>query len=250
MLAACSASTKPARVTPTKSGQFSFVERTFVRTDPTCDGRDACASMRLSWPVVTGGPEAARQTITAAIDEFVRGRVGGEGTAGSPEEAAEHFLAAYARFRAEHPDSPQVWTVARSAKVIFSSKEVVSLAFDAAEFTGGTLPASTRRLATFDAVGGRRYALADLVPPDGLERLRVLAERRFREARGLPPGTDLRTAGFTFEGGRFALPENFAVIGGGLLFHWNPGEVAKAAKGPTEVTLTKSEVAKATSSGR
>lgn len=251
-LAACTASTskRPSAVAPAKGGKLSFVERTFVRTDPSCDGKDACASMRLAWPRPSGGPETARQAIETAIDEFVLARVADGGTAASPEEAAEHFLAAFASFRAEHPDSPQVWTVSRSVRVIFASPEIVSLAFDEAEFTGGREPASTRLLATFDGATGRRYALADLVPPDGLERLRLFVERRFREVRGIAAGADLRSAGFEFEGGRFELTDNFAVIGGGLLFHWNPEEVAPASKGPTEVTLTKSEVATATASGR
>jgi hypothetical protein len=249
---ACSFSkpARPAAVAPAKGGKLAFVDRTFVRADPDCRGTHACASMRLSWPQPTGGSAAARAAVATAIDDFVLARLPGEGTASSPEEAAEHFLAAYRSFRGENPDSPQVWTVSRSAKVIYSSAEIVSLAFDAAEFTGGREPASKRLLATFDAASGRRYALEDLVPPDGLERLRLFVERRFREARSLAPGTDLAAKGFRFAGGRFELTDNFAVIGGGLLFHWNPGEVAPVAKGPTEVTLTKSEVASVTASGR
>lgn len=222
--------------------KLRFVERTLVRNDPQCGGRDACASIRLSWPRVSAGPEAARLAIADAIDGFVLARVGGEGRASSPDEVADSFLTAFHAFRQETPTSPQIWTVSRSVRVIFASAEVVSLAFDSAEFIGGAHPASTRLMATFDAVTGRRFALQDLVPPDRAEALRLLVERRFREARGLKAGGDWSAHGFEFDSGRFRLTENFAVLGAGLLFHWNPGEVAPLAKGSTEVRLSREDL--------
>ena len=232
----------PERVRPAKARKMTFVERSFSRVDPQCAGQDACAALRLSWPVVGDGEPAARPAVTSAIDEFILTRVGSKGRASSPDEVGASFLAAYHRFRLDNPASPQIWTVTRTARVLDSTPEVVSLVFDAAEFTGGTEPRSVRALASFDAKTGRRLTLADLIPEKRTESLRRFVEQRFREARGVRPGTDLESAGFKFEGGIFRLTDNFAVIGGGLLFHWNAAEVAPYSVGATEVRISREDV--------
>jgi hypothetical protein len=232
----------PERVRPAKARKMTFVERNYARVDTDCAGRDACATLRLSWPVVGEGEPGARTAVTQAIDKFVLARVAEKGQAATPDEVGASFLDAYRRFRAANPNSPQIWTVTRAVRVLDSTPEVVSLAFDAALFTGGPHPVSLRLLASFDAKNGRPIGLADLVPEKRLENLRRLVEQGFREARAVRSGTDLESAGFTFEGGIFRLTDNFAVVGGGLMFHWNPGEVAPYSKGGTEVRVSREDV--------
>jgi hypothetical protein len=119
---------------------------------------------------------------------------------------------------------------------------VASLAVTEAGFLGGAHPNSTTRFASFDVRSGRTLTRWDLLREDARDSLDAAGERAFRRVRKLAPDADLAAAGFWFEGGRFKLNENFAVSPTGLLFFFNPYEVAPYALGATSLSLPWAEV--------
>ena len=105
-------------------------------------------------------------------------------------------------------------------------------------YTGGAHPNARTLYGSWFLEDGRRVALRDLLTPGSEERVAEIAEAVFREQRGLPTEQSLEEQGFDFPDGKFALNENFAVTDQGLVFYFNPYEIAPYALGPTEIELT------------
>ncbi|MFP5286682.1 MAG: DUF3298 domain-containing protein [Thermoanaerobaculia bacterium] len=233
----------PRREEPSGFSGLSWETRTLQRTESGCE-EGACASVSLTYPEITAAPTGeAKRALNRFVREIVLAPAIGEEPAATPEALAEEVLEEAERFRREVPDAPGGWALERTVKVVHHTPRVVSL--EAAEyvFLGGAHPNSTVTYASFDPATGRRLALEDLILPGMEERLREIAEKRFREAREIPPERDLAEEGFEFEGGAFALNDNFAVLESGLVFYYNPYEIAAYVMGPTEVKLSREDVA-------
>ncbi len=70
-----------------------------------------------------------------------------------------------------------------------------------------------------------------------IEQLKALVEMKFREVRNLPEGSNLNELGFFWDD-PFELPQNFELQAEGILFWYNPYEIASYAEGPTDFTLS------------
>jgi Protein of unknown function (DUF3298) len=73
--------------------------------------------------------------------------------------------------------------------------------------------------------------------------LEILAEKEFKKARELPLNANLMEEGFFWEGA-FTLPKNFELQEEGIYFWYNPFEAAAYALGPTDFTISYSELGK------
>jgi hypothetical protein len=158
------------------------------------------------------------------------------------ETLAAQFIHEYEQVKQELTDYRSRWFLKRAVSVVYASGKVVSLCFSEVIYTGGAHPNSRRRYQSFDTVTGRPVAIEDLLVPGAQSRLEAVAERVFRQVHDIPPGISLSGAGFWFDNGRFALTDNFAVTAEGVLFYFNPYEIASYALGPTELLLPFSEI--------
>ena len=126
--------------------------------------------------------------------------------------------------------------------MIFEGPGALTLAFEETVFTGGAHGIQVKQYTSFNPIGGKRLELSDVVNSRRESRLATLAEKSFREARGLPPDTDLTEAGFAFDQRSIVPAENFGVVEGGIVFRFNPYEVGPYSLGPTEFTVTREEL--------
>jgi Protein of unknown function (DUF3298)/Deacetylase PdaC len=222
---------------------LSWETRTLKRTESGCE-EGACASVSLVYPELTAAPTGeAKRALNRFIREIVLAPAVGEEPAATPEALADDVLQEAEQFQREVPDAPGGWALERTVKVVHHTPRVVSLEASEYVFLGGAHPNSAVTYASFDPATGRRLALEDLILPGMEERLREVAEKRFREAREIPPERNLAEEGFEFEGGAFALNDNFAVLESGLVFYYNPYEIAAYVMGPTEVKLSREDLA-------
>jgi hypothetical protein len=153
------------------------------------------------------------------------------------------FLEAFREFAADFPDSPGGWFLERTVEVEAASPDLLALGMEELTYTGGAHPNSRKRYRTLDPETGAVLSLSDLLQPGFEERLRSAGERAFRAVRGLGPEVDLAEAGFfQASGGRFELNDNFAPLGDGLAFHFDPYEIAAYAAGPTDLIIPWSEI--------
>jgi hypothetical protein len=242
----------PAAEAPPASGReegaaswsgLSWETRTLERQAVECE-EGSCASVSLEYPEFTAAPgEGGRRALNRYVREIVLAPVVGEEPAASPEALAAEVLRENERFLRELPEAAGGWFLDRTVKVVHQTPRVLSLEATESSYLGGAHPNSRVTYASFDPATGRRIALAELFLPDFEERLRQVAEERFREVREIPPGADLAAEGFEFEGGRFALNDNFAILEDGLVFYYNPYEIGAYALGPTAVKLTREDLA-------
>jgi hypothetical protein len=208
------------------------------RSEGDCDAKAPCARVRLEYPRFLAGADDA---VLGTLDSVARTWLlvgSGAATPDTPDQVAEGFLAEYRRARREFPDAASTanWYLDRRISVLYAGPRVVSFKREHESFAGGAHGMETAEYATHDLRDGRRLTLDALVAAENLPRLDVVAEEFFRRARGLPDDVGLDEAGFWFDDG-FAVNDNFAITVEGLIFHYNPYEVAPYAMGSTEILL-------------
>jgi hypothetical protein len=119
---------------------------------------------------------------------------------------------------------------------------VFCLSFSDYSYTGGAHPNSNLTYLNFEVSTGKTLALSDLMKPGFEKQLTAIAEKDFRKRKGLAPQASLAEAGYDFDDDQFKLNDNFAVTKDGLVFYYNPYEIAAYAGGPTELVIKWSEI--------
>jgi hypothetical protein len=111
---------------------------------------------------------------------------------------------------------------------------IFTLRLDFDDYMGGAHPNSYTYLKTYRLQDGKELDLNAILSEGELLKR---AEAAFREKHELSADADLNEAGFMFENNTFSLPENMALVKGGILLHYNPYEVASYAQGETEIVI-------------
>lgn len=211
---------------------------------------DGCR-IRLHWVEIAQAPEGvAREAIDRWVRRVLLAPVIGEAPQDSPEALADDFLAEFETTRRDLPDAPAGWYVERSIAAIHHDDSVVGFRVTDSSYTGGAHPNTFETYTSLYLTTGRPVALDDLLVAGDRARLLEIAETRFRQVRGLSTTEDLGAAGFWFgdEGPAdpgevtFELTDNFALTGDGLVFHYNPYDIAAYALGPTTVRIARAEL--------
>lgn len=194
-----------------------------------------CASVKVSYPKVLG---EANSAAVDAINQFVLSQLvefsdeqGKQAT--SLEELASMFIADYQKT----PSPLSSWELERTVTVVFGAGHLITLNFTENGYTGGAHPFGGQRYFVFDTTTGKQVTLADLLTPGYESALNVAAEKAFREARNIAPDANLETEGFWFENNVFSVNTNFGLQADGMVFAFNPYEVAPYVMGPTEFTV-------------
>lgn len=194
-----------------------------------------CATIKVSYPKVldAGSPEAID-----ALNQFIQGQLLDYGDENgkkpaSLDELANMFIGDYL----QDPNPLGNWEMDRTATVSFSAEHLVTLNFSEHGYTGGAHGFSGQRYFVLDTNNGQQLTLGDLLNPGYEGELNVAGERAFRQVRDIPPDASLESAGFWFENNTFSVNNNFGVMEDGLVFAFNPYEVAPYALGPTEFTV-------------
>lgn len=236
MVAALFALLPPAcrRQSAPEPSPIRFETRRFEKTLPGCGDEakrlEPCVSFQVVWPeAVHGAAAETRARINAAVLAALQPLEAPRGF----EAEAEQWIRDYQRFHAEFPDSGVTYFARRVAEVVFSSLNLITIEVRTDEFHGGPEPESFRTFLNLNPSTGQPVGLDDLLEPGGRKDLLRLAEWRFRTERHIPQDTGLSDAGFTFDQNVFSLPRHWGFTNRGLLLHYNAGEVAPAASGPT-----------------
>jgi hypothetical protein len=248
--AACSSNTDrsapsqpPAPPQTGKVESLSYEVRTVEKKDPNCTQTQAqCTYIRFVYPEMTGGPASVKAAINKAVSDFLLKDTEEGPRFDTVEDAMNGFIANYQKFKNEFPDAPYTYKSDKEIKVANQSPRIISLDFNHTWFTGGAHPNLSRMLASYDATTGEKIKLSDLLVADYKSRLDEIGEKKFREVRRLTADMSLSEAGFNFKDGTFTLNDNFYADKDGLTFYFNPYEIAAYAVGPTEFTLSYSDI--------
>ncbi|CCH55444.1 hypothetical protein BN8_04703 [Fibrisoma limi BUZ 3] len=132
------------------------------------------------------------------------------------------------------------WELQTTGDTLHATPKILSVKVSTYAYTGGAHPNSSTSLYTFDRATGKPLALADLVTDT--TALISIVEKAFRKHQELLPQYNLEERGYFLRDGKFFLPANVGVVRDGLLFYYNPYEIAAYAVGPIEVTVPYSQL--------
>jgi hypothetical protein len=208
----------------------------FLLTDNGCSPDSAnCAYYRVRYPYFPAHSPAATRMNGQIETDLLRRFVSEEDTTGHPslKQMASEYMSEFSQVSAEYNGKMYPWYYDLQASVLWQSAPWLTLQYQLETYSGGAHPLMSVELALF--YNGNPLLLDNLV--NDRERLTAVAEEYFRADRGLAATDDLEDAGYFFENGKFRLTDNVGATKEGLLFLYNPYEIASYAEGIIEVTV-------------
>ncbi|WP_417014301.1 RsiV family protein [Alistipes sp.] len=166
-----------------------------------------------------------------ALDEFT----------GTADEAARRFIE---RFAADHAcDTLFVPDMRYSVSVAAAQRQVDTLTvytIRRESYTGGAHGMRTTEYHNYWTEGGYELSLSDLFVGEELPRLTGRIKAKLYERYGAADDEELAQRGFFPEA--IAPTENFEVTPEGIVFHYNPYDIACYAMGGIDVPFAKEEL--------
>lgn len=150
-------------------------------------------------------------------------------------KAVNLFVADYQAMRKDMGNIGGCWELKTTADTVYAGPKTMTVKFDTYAYTGGAHPNSNLSFYTFERESGRLLTLADLVTDT--TALVSVVEKAFRRQQKLAPNANLEEQGYFLREGRFFLPANVGLSQEGLVFYYNPYEIAAYAVGPIQVTV-------------
>ncbi len=217
---------------------------TFEKKSGNCDSSQApCAEIRLKYPLITHTNNAAvTDIINKDIINSLLAPYNEDKSFSNMDSMANDFLDSFEEFRKEFPESHQKWSIERNITVENVNDSIISLANHEFYYMGGAHPNSTISFINFDLNTGKAIELAYLFKPNYEQTLNKIGEEIFREKQKLKSTESLTEAGFWFDQGSFELNDNFLIKDSGLLFLFNPYEVAAYAVGKIDILIPYSDI--------
>ncbi|HKJ33703.1 MAG TPA: DUF3298 domain-containing protein [Balneolales bacterium] len=187
---------------------------------------------------------AVRDSLNKEIRDFMFGSVYTGKETESPEDIFQNMVQEYDTLLKKFPRYPQniKWYLYRNVKIIHHTSDYISVVMNENVFTGGAHPLSTRFYNSYDNRTGHRLNLNEIIKPGMMDSLLSVSEKIFRSTRSISPDSTLGQAGFWFDNNRFTLNNNFALSSKGLVFYYNPYEIAPYAWGPTQFIIPRDKV--------
>jgi len=224
-------------------GPIKFETVHFAQMYPCAPrAKQNCLSVEVDYPAIVGAPTAAAQSlINSSIHSHLFSNVDGSPGPSSGDELAVQLQDEYRDIQRRVPEYKTPWFDHRSATVLMNSAALFNVEMRMDQFTGEAHPNSLR-VYTNVRPSGENLSLNDVVTEGSIDRLMDVVERHFRQTRKLAEDADLKLAGFSFNDGKFALPDNFGFAIDGLIFYYNSYEIAPYYFGPTEVKVPYGEL--------
>lgn len=218
--------------------------RDYTKTLGNCDSLTAgCARVEMRYPIFTQPLEDSIIVIlNDVVQRYILSTRDDAGMMTGLDQFSRQFFDDYQIMRADIPDYVVNWEMIRRVEVLLNHPKVISLKSSEYAFTGGAHGMSATRLASYWTESGEAVKLSDLLIPDFDRQLNTIGEKLFRQQWEIPEDQDLDEAGFWFENNRFRLSDNFAVDTNGLVFLYNPYEVAPYSFGTLELTVDFREI--------
>jgi hypothetical protein len=213
-------------------------ERIFTNPDTTLKNY---AKVVFEYPEII---KTVNQQVKDSIASYVKGIFLKNyfGKAKSFDEMADSLFKDFNNFQKEFRDSPQSWEIESATSVIYNKNSIVSLQSNTYSYLGGAHPNELVLYANFNSENGKRINLSDLFKDENIPELNTISEKIFRKEKELSAEANLEEAGFWFKENKFALNDNFGIKDDGLMFYFNPYEIAPYSMGPTEILIPYDEI--------
>jgi hypothetical protein len=206
-----------------------------------------CARVDLKFPLVKAGKPALQQAINDSLLSEMLANLAFEEKKRPPtqpalESMADNFLYEWKRSTLDTLYANTVgWEVSVSGETGLHTPKVAVVSLATNSYAGGAHPNSYLKIFNFDLNTGKTLRWQDVITD--LNALKILAEKKFKTARDLPPDADLTKEGFFWDEA-FDLPQNFELQEQAIYFWYNAYEAASYADGPTEFVISYAELGK------
>lgn len=149
--------------------------------------------------------------------------------------AAALLASDYETVRKDMGNLEGCWELETKADTLHATPRTLTVKVETYAYTGGAHPNANLSFYTFDRGTGQQLTLTDMIT-DTTALLGVV-ERVFRQQQGLLPQTNLEEHGYFLRDGHFFLPANIGMGQKGMVFYYNPYELAAYAVGPIQVVV-------------
>lgn len=186
--------------------------------------------LNIAYPSVLEPYTPLKASVERFVGEFVASNSGLDVACVAPDSALPIFTKV---FRNAFHDNPNMsdWSVEIWTEILTNSTKIASIRMDAYTNLGGAHPNKHIQIENFDPATGQKIPINDLISDKNA--LLTLCEKKYHEVKKAAFDT-----GFTFTPEMpFKLPNQIGIAKDGVLFYYNPYEVAPYAVGPAEFTI-------------
>lgn len=221
---------------------YNIIEKedTYGECDSTYNN---CLQVKVAYPDFSNIDNIfIEKQIETNIDKFVFASFYEGNNLGAFEDLWANYVDHYNTMLDGAPESTKGWDVDRKVTVIYNKNKVLSLQYFEFSFTGGAHPNTYRFYDNFNVEKGNKIKLDDMLKEGVKDSLETIAEKKFREMKGLSRDQSLKSAGYWFDDNKFRLTDNFGIKKKGLVFFYNTYKIAPYAMGSTEMLLPYSDI--------
>ena len=245
LIASCNNQSNTRKRTTSKKTAQTFNEvldyqmKDILMKDTTCTNSDIlkCTHVRLAYPEFLGTHAGTANMLTRdLITYLLYDKDLGTSRSNDLKKVTDDFLLNYYKLKRSFPDLKQTWYFRLNSRPLYEQDSVLCFAFDYDTYTGGAHGLRGRYFLNLNRYTGKKLWPLSLVKD--MDAFSQLAEKKFREIKGIKPGESLNDAGFKFENNQFRLPANIGLSDKGFILRYNLYEIAPYALGPTEFTIS------------
>ncbi len=244
-LAACQPKEKPAKEVIKKlifTDSLAYQNQVLYQETGDCAVKETnCAYISVKYPLFDE-TQKGNAKINAFVKEIVLNPVLKDYTVESAySDFISQFLESYRKRRPE-PNDSLGWYEIREVKVISNLPNLITLQYHEVTFSGGDTPNRLTYFRNIEWPQVKELTFETMVNEDSLPALHAIAEQKFRQQLAIDKGKSLKEAGYFFDENRFKLNDNVAVTDKGLLFVFNPYEIAPSKSGTIELFFPYTEI--------
>lgn len=180
-------------------------------------------------------PVFSDHVVNKFLEDRVISMAGQQGIYKTYKELTTGFIKEFTVFQSKNKED-QTWFQNMDLSVIKNYPNYLSVLYTYMEYKGGAHPNTLFTYINYNPKTYQTITLDSLITPEGMPKLRAVAEQIFRKNEKLSPQASL-SKGYFFAEGVFSLAETFTVSREGLKFLYNPYEIKPYAAGLTELIV-------------
>ncbi len=205
------------------------------------DGADerACTVVDLQYPQFSGH---VADSLNRLILNTLCLNLADESPCPDIASIAEYFINDFKAFQLDMPGNHAGWELNQSINILHETPNVLAMAHKFYVYTGGAHGMPGEYFINIEKKSGRLFMLDDIIKNENRNDMLVIAKLQFYRQRDIPSTQTLGDAGYWFENQQFYLPDNFCITDDGLLFLYNPYDIAPYADGMIELFIPYSDV--------
>ncbi len=224
-----------------ESKQLSYKMEEYLRYAEDCDTADNnCTYVKFVYPKFDAANNPVADSLNKFVDLILLSSYEMQ-MYDNLDSVAQSIFADYNSVKADFEDYTIPWALEKNIE-FNTFKNIATLNFSEYSYMGGAHPNSIFEYYNFDTATGKRLTVENFIRPGQEQNLLAAGENKFRELKEIPEEISLEAAGYWFENNRFYLAESFTVTDSGLVFIYNPYEIASYAEGFIELFLSNEEL--------